>query len=86
MIHFPVQQILLGTVLVTRIKDELKEKVHDVKECYLSWLKQILIKIKCIVLNGIIVDLWEYRRGTLNLIPKKYFNWAGHLEYILGKV
>lgn len=73
-------------MLVTRIKNELKEKVHDVKESSLSWLKQILIKIKCIVLNGIIMDLWEHRRGTFNLLSKKYFTWAGHLEYILGKV
>ena len=31
--------MLLGTVLVTRIKDELKEKVHDVKESSLFLVK-----------------------------------------------
>lgn len=72
-------------MLVTRVKYEIEEK-SPLKESSVTMVKQTTLKIKCIQSNGIVMILWEHRKGTLNLLFKKCINWAIHLEYIGGEI
>lgn len=80
-----IQQMLLSTVIITRIKDESKEKSPWLTGafCILSETNTSRDKMCCIKWNSN-GFMGEHRRGTLNLPFKKCINWASFLKYAGG--